>query len=87
MKIFPLTIYLLLFKFIQILPSDSKKSFWEYRTTATLIATTTSTVTTVTAESSKKFQKSPKINSKKVQKVHILDNSDSTPAHCVIVVL
>jgi hypothetical protein len=35
MKIFPLTIYVLLKPFIQILPSDSKKSLWESRTTAT----------------------------------------------------
>jgi hypothetical protein len=37
MKIFPLTIYVLLKPFIQILPSDSKKSLWDSRTTATLI--------------------------------------------------
>jgi hypothetical protein len=36
MKIFPLTIYVLLKPFIQILPSDSKKSLWDSRTTATL---------------------------------------------------
>jgi hypothetical protein len=36
MKIFPLTIYVLLKSFIQILPSDSKKSLWDSRTTATL---------------------------------------------------
>jgi hypothetical protein len=36
MKIFPLTIYVLLSPFIQILPSDSKKSLWDSRTTATL---------------------------------------------------
>jgi hypothetical protein len=35
MKIFPLTIYVLLKPFIQILPSDSKKSLWDSRTTAT----------------------------------------------------
>jgi hypothetical protein len=34
MKIFPLTIYVLLKPFIQIL--DSKKSLWDSRTTATL---------------------------------------------------
>jgi hypothetical protein len=39
MKIFPLTIYVLLKPFIQILPSDSKKSLWDSRTTATLIFT------------------------------------------------
>jgi hypothetical protein len=38
MKIFPLTIYVLLKPFIQILPSDSKKSLWDSRTTATLAA-------------------------------------------------
>jgi hypothetical protein len=37
MKIFPLTIYVLLKPFIQILPSDSKKSLWDSRTTATLV--------------------------------------------------
>jgi hypothetical protein len=37
MKIFPLTIYVLLNPFIQILPSDSKKSLWDSRTTATLV--------------------------------------------------
>jgi hypothetical protein len=36
MKIFPLTIYVLHKPFIQILPSDSKKSLWDSRTTATL---------------------------------------------------
>jgi hypothetical protein len=36
MKIFPLTIYVLLKPFIQILPSYSKKSLWDSRTTATL---------------------------------------------------
>jgi hypothetical protein len=36
MKIFPLTIYVLLKPFIQILPSDSKKSLWDSRTTAIL---------------------------------------------------
>jgi hypothetical protein len=36
MKIFPLTIYVLLKPFIQILPSDSKKNLWDSRTTATL---------------------------------------------------
>jgi hypothetical protein len=39
MKIFPLTIYVLLKPFIQILPSDSKKSLWDSRTTATLSTT------------------------------------------------
>jgi hypothetical protein len=39
MKIFPLTIYVLLKPFIQILPSDSKKSLWDSRTTATLETT------------------------------------------------
>jgi hypothetical protein len=39
MKIFPLTIYVLLKPFIQILPSDSKKSLWDSRTTATLVST------------------------------------------------
>jgi hypothetical protein len=37
MKIFPLTIYVLLKPFIQILPSDSNKSLWDSRTTATLV--------------------------------------------------
>jgi hypothetical protein len=40
MKIFPLTIYVLLKPFIQILPSDSKKSLWDSRTTATLTTLT-----------------------------------------------
>jgi hypothetical protein len=38
MKIFPLTIYVLLKPFIQILPSDSKKSLWDSHTTAILAA-------------------------------------------------
>jgi hypothetical protein len=42
MKIFPLTIYVLLKPFIQILPSDSKKSLWDSRTTATLKKTLSS---------------------------------------------
>jgi hypothetical protein len=37
MKIFPLTIYVLLKPFIQILPSDSKNNLWDSRTTATLV--------------------------------------------------
>jgi hypothetical protein len=41
MKIFPLTIYVLLKPFIQILPSDSKKSLWDSRTTATLVVVST----------------------------------------------
>jgi hypothetical protein len=40
MKIFPLTIYVLLKPFIQFLPSDSKKSLWDSRTTATLVVHT-----------------------------------------------
>jgi hypothetical protein len=43
MNIFPLTIYVLLKPFIQI-PSDSKKSLWDSRTTATLAVVEISTL-------------------------------------------